>query len=113
LPISRFPFRHRPRTRTILVEVPVSSTKISFLGSSPAWPALKLFLASATSGRSRAEKQGVNARIIALHDQEIFLPQENVVFGDDFSFQRGNGYTKHINRAADEGSDLQKNNPVL
>src|SRR5215472_10616628 len=51
-PINRAPRRQRPRARAILVAVPVSSMKTSFLGSSLCWRAVFQWCrALATSGR--------------------------------------------------------------
>jgi hypothetical protein len=52
LPISRWPRRQRPWVRTILVEVPVSSTNTRRFASRLACPAFQHCRASATSGRS-------------------------------------------------------------
>ena len=52
LPINRRPLRQRPRVRTILVLVPVSSMKTSLLASRPGWSAFHFCRACATSGRS-------------------------------------------------------------
>src|SRR4030088_650533 len=52
LPISRWPRRQRPWVRTILVEVPVSSTNTRRVVSSSVWLAFQRCRASATSGRS-------------------------------------------------------------
>jgi hypothetical protein len=59
LPISRRPLRQRPRVRTILVLVPVSSMKTSFLASRPSWSAFHFWRASATSGRSCSAARSV------------------------------------------------------
>ena|ERR1035438_6314627 len=52
LPMSRRPRAQRPRCRTILVLVPVSSMKTSLLASRPGCSAFHVCRASATSGRS-------------------------------------------------------------
>src|SRR6266849_2898478 len=52
LPMSRRPLAQRPRCRTILVLVPVSSMKTSLLASRPDCSAFHVGRASATSGRS-------------------------------------------------------------
>ncbi len=54
LPMSRRPLAQRPRCRTILVLVPVSSMKTSSLASRAGCSAFHVCRASATSGRSRS-----------------------------------------------------------
>src|ERR1700731_4166149 len=50
--MTRRPRLPRPRSRAMLVDVPVSSMKTSFDGSSELCPAFQAIRASATSGRS-------------------------------------------------------------
>src|SRR5271163_570935 len=51
-PMTRRPRLPRPRDRAMLVEVPVSSIKTSFAGSSEPCSAFQAVRAAATSGRS-------------------------------------------------------------
>lgn len=73
LPMSRRPRAQRPRCRSILVLVPVSSKKTSLLASRPGCSAFHVCCASATSGRSCSAARSVlfEADPVPLEDRRI------------------------------------------
>jgi hypothetical protein len=59
------------------------------------------------------EIKSMNSWIITFQNKEMPFAQENVVFRDDLSFQRGRGDAEFFSRATDDGPCLQENNPIL
>src|SRR5579863_9723149 len=60
----------------------------------------------------RTEIERVNAWVVSLDIEEVMPVEENIEFGDEFSFQGGHCNPDSLFRA-NEGPGFQQNDPVL